>query len=123
MRLAASIVLSCLISAGAAYAGQPDAPGTKGHAKAIETKGFAKSIEATGQGLTNRAADVFGNNGKGNGADPDSLGLSRDHDPNNFGGEPDTERLVFMLNNTEPLPSFGGGFLIPIVDLFGVVAR
>ena len=92
MRIAASILLSCFVSVGATYAGQPDAPGTLGHSKAISTKGFGKSIEATGQGLTDRAADVFGNNGKGNGADPDSLGLSADHDPNNFGGAPDTTR-------------------------------
>jgi hypothetical protein len=91
-RTLAAAMLSLGLSIGSAAAGQPDAPGEKGHSRAISTEGFGRSIDATGQGLTDRAADVFGNNGRGNGGDPDSLGLDSDHDPNNFGGEPDKDR-------------------------------
>lgn len=92
------------LMATAATAGQPDAPGAKGHNRAIETNGFARSIEAQGGGFevtVDRAADIYGNNGKGNGADPDFAGglvgdpggtVAEDHDPNNFGGAPDTDR-------------------------------
>jgi hypothetical protein len=93
MKLITATAIAVLI-AGPAFAGQPDAPGSKGHSRVIETDGFSRSVEASGQDLTDRAADVFGNNGIGNGGDPDTVpgvGLN-DHDPNNFGGNPDTDR-------------------------------
>ena len=92
IRLISASAAALVLSLSAAIADQPENPGRDGQTKAFGTKGFERSVEATGQDLTDRAADVFGNNGKGNGADPDPLGLADDHDPNNFGGAPDTDR-------------------------------
>jgi hypothetical protein len=91
-RLLSATATAFVLSLGVASAGQPENPGRDGQTKSFGTKGFERSVTATGQDLTDRAADVFGNNGKGNGADPDPLGLADDHDPNNFGGAPDTDR-------------------------------
>ena len=66
----------------------PENPGLKGLANALGAPGFAKASEANGKGL-GHAADIFGNNGKGNGKDPDSLGLAEDHDPGKVGGNGD----------------------------------
>lgn len=92
IRFTTVAVAAVVISTSAAFADRPENPGRDGQTNAFGTRGFERSVEATGQGLTDRAADVFGNNGKGNGADPDPLGLADDHDPNNFGGAPDTDR-------------------------------
>lgn len=96
-------IIGALAFAPVAYAkghGQPDAPGNNGKAAAISAKGFAKSIEAQGGNINDfladevtvrRATTLFGNNGKGNGSDPDALGpngsaLAADHDPGVLGG-------------------------------------
>ena len=74
-----------MLVAAPMLAGQPSSPGVDGQTKAYSSEGFATSSEANGKGL-DHAASVFGNNGSGNGADPDPLGLEDDHDPNTFGG-------------------------------------
>ena len=85
---------------------QPDHPGKKGHIAAVSSKGFVQSIIAQGgtpedfigdDVVVRRATTIFGNNGKGNGGDPDALGeggaaLLPDHDPGVLGGAPDTSR-------------------------------
>lgn len=67
-------------------------PGVDGRANAFNAPGFATAAEASGKDIPGLAADLFGDNGKGNGADPDAFGLEPDHDPGNFGGQPDTSR-------------------------------
>lgn len=69
--------------------GQPENPGIDGQSKAFFTEGFQKVV--ADKGLV-AATYLFGNKGKGNGADPDPLGLADDHDPGSIGGEPDTTR-------------------------------
>ena len=81
------------------HTGKPENPGIDGQTKAFSSPGFAKSVAAQGgvvadlDAITaNQASRLFGNKGKGNGADPDPLGLAPDHDPNGFGGGDDTSR-------------------------------
>lgn len=92
IRILTASATAILLSIGTAAADKPDNPGQKGQTNAFGSPGFERSVDATGQGLTDRAADIFGNNGRGNGADPDPLGLADDHDPNNFRGAPDESR-------------------------------
>lgn len=70
-------------------AGAPENPGQAGQTNAFFSKGFQKVLAA--KGLV-AATYLFGNSGKGNGADPDPLGLATDHDPGVIGGAPDMTR-------------------------------
>lgn len=83
--------VAAAMTAVPALAGQPENSGIDGGAKALGAPGFAKASVANGKDL-GHAADIFGNRGKGNGSDPDSLGLADDHDPGTVGGGDDTSR-------------------------------
>lgn len=78
-----------MLAAAPVLAEQPSSPGVDGQTRAFTSEGFGVSSVANGKGL-DHAASVFGNNGKGNGAEPAAGEI--DHDPNNFGGEPDVTR-------------------------------
>ena len=103
LKLTTVAVIGAFALAPAAFAGghtgQPENPGINGQTKAFSAPGFAKSVAAQGgvasnlDAITaNQASRLFGNKGKGNGADPDPLDLADDHDPNGFGGGSDTSR-------------------------------
>jgi hypothetical protein len=78
-----------MLASAPVLAEQPSSPGVGGQTMAYSSDGFGVSSAANGKDL-DHAASVFGNNGKGNGADPDPLGLKDDHDPNTFGGSEGT---------------------------------
>lgn len=69
----------------------PENPGWTGQTNAYFAPGFAKASAANGRDIV-QATYLFGNKGKGNGADPDPLGLATDHDPGVVGGAPDMYR-------------------------------
>lgn len=89
--LVPAAALSLTLLSASAFAGKPENPGIDGRANAFGAPGFGVASDRNGKGL-DHAADIFGDNGKGNGADPDSLDLAPDHDPGAFGGSNDSDR-------------------------------
>ncbi len=96
MKLAiATAALTFSVLAAPAFAqGKPADPGFEGRTNGAINAGVLSGTRGaanSGKGL-GLAADIFGDNGKGNGADPDAVGIAPDHDPGNVGGGPDTSR-------------------------------
>ena len=96
IKFATAAFAAAILSTGAFAQGKPDNPGQAGQTKAAIAAGLDTSdpvggssgaFTANRQGVTGLAASIFGNNGRGNGSDPDPLGLGTDHDatPGGFG--------------------------------------
>ena len=93
LAIATTALALSVLTAPAFAQGKPADPGLQGRTNAFNNAGNSWSNPSP-KGIFDRAANIYGDNGKGNGADPDTIGGVglADHDPQSVGGEPDTSR-------------------------------